>query len=124
MFNKYGIESASDESFWFKHKTLSYLLTKIEKPMYVKNVNGSGRDSAPSGYSSWLDYWKKQTKENPTYCSASKCYNTDLVGAHVQKAYTSDNSWYIVPLCSSCNGKSSNDIFEVNATLVPVPSRL
>ena len=34
--------------------------------MRVKNVNGSGRFSAPAGYRSWLDYWEKKTdsKEN------------------------------------------------------------
>ena len=92
--------------------------------MYVKNVNGSGRYSSPSGYTSWLDYWKKQTGQNPTYCSRKSCLNKDLVGAHVQKAYSTDNSWYIVPLCNSCNQKSSADVFEVTATLVPVPSNL
>lgn len=92
--------------------------------MYVKNVNGSGRYSSPPGYTSWLDYWKKQTGQNPIYCSEKSCLNTNLVGAHVQKAYGTDNSWYIVPLCNSCNQKSSKDIFEVTATLVPVPSNL
>lgn len=29
--------------------------------MRVKNVNGSGRFSAPAGYRSWLDYWEKKT---------------------------------------------------------------
>ena len=26
----------------------------------VKNVNGSGRYSPPSGYTSWLDYWENK----------------------------------------------------------------
>ena len=70
--------------------------------MYVKNVNGSGR-FAPRGYDSWLDYWKAQTGENPYYCAADNCLGTDLVGAHVQKANSTDKNWYIVPLCKSCN---------------------
>jgi len=92
--------------------------------MYVKNVNGSGRYSSPKGYNSWLDYWKAKTGTNPSFCSEKSCLNTDLVGAHVQKAYEFDNSWYIVPLCNSCNQKSSSEVFEVNETLVPVPSNL
>lgn len=27
----------------------------------VKNVSGSSRFAVPNGYSSWLDYWEKQT---------------------------------------------------------------
>ncbi len=90
--------------------------------MYVKNVSGSSRFPKPRGYNSWLDYWKAQTGENPYYCSADNCWGTNLVGAHVQKAYSNDQSWYIVPLCTSCNQRT--DTFNVSATLVPVPSNL
>ncbi|MBO5633088.1 MAG: hypothetical protein J5965_28855 [Aeriscardovia sp.] len=90
--------------------------------MYVKNVSGSHRFPKPRGYNSWLDYWKAQTGETPYYCSANNCWGSNLVGAHVQKAYSNDHSWYIVPLCTSCNQRT--DTFNVNATLVPVPSNL
>lgn len=90
--------------------------------MYVKNVAGSSRFEKPKGYSSWLAYWEAQTGKEAYYCSADNCYGTDLVGAHVQKAYGNDNSWYIVPLCSYCNKRT--DTFYVSATLVPVPSNL
>jgi len=88
----------------------------------VKNVNGSSRFSAPAGYDSWLDYWEKQTGEKAYYCSALDCNNTDLVGAHVQKANSDDRSYYIVPLCNACNQREGN--FYVSAKLVPVPSNL
>ena len=88
--------------------------------MYVKNVVGSSRFSKPYGYDSWLDYWKSQTGQNPTYCSADGCYGMDLVGAHVQKAYSDDNRWYIVPLCSACNKRT--DVFNVSNTLIPAPN--
>ena len=90
--------------------------------MLVKNVIGSSRFVKPSGYASWLDYWKAITGKNPHFCSASGCIKTDLVGAHVQKAYSTDQKWYIVPLCSSCNQRT--DTFEVYETLVPVPRNL
>lgn len=64
----------------------------------------------------------KRLLEKSTFCSASGCIKTDLVGAHVQKAYSTDQKWYIVPLCSSCNQRT--DTFEVYETLVPVPSNL
>lgn len=31
----------------------------------------------------------------------------------VHTAITTDNKWYILPLCSSCNKKSSDEVFEV-----------
>ena len=48
--------------------------------------------------------------------------NSDLVGAHVQKANSSDKSWYITPLCKACNQRT--DEFDVFWDLVPVPSNL
>lgn len=91
--------------------------------MFVKNVNGSGRYSAPSGYDSWLDYWNQHASHNAYRCSATDCHHWGgLVGAHVQKAYSTDKSWYIVPLCSNCNQRT--DIFDVDEELVSVPSNL
>lgn len=90
--------------------------------MYVKNVLGSSRFPAPAGYGSWLEYWERHSGQSAYYCSASGCFGTDLVGAHVQKAYGDDKRWYIVPLCKSCNKRT--DTFYVSATLVPVPSNL
>ena len=45
--------------------------------MYVKNINGSGRFSAPSGYSSWLEYWKEKSGESVYSRSASNCLGID-----------------------------------------------
>jgi len=88
----------------------------------VKNVNGSSRFPAPSGYDSWLEYWEKQTGEKKSVCGALNCSNRDLVGAHVQKANSTDEDYYITPLCRSCNQRISD--FDVVWQLVPVPSNL
>ena len=91
--------------------------------MKVKNVIGSSRFPKPKGYDSWLDYWEKQMGFKVSYCSASDCIEKATVGGHVQKAYSSDQRWYIVPLSESCNHRT--DIFDVPDTyLVPVPSNL
>lgn len=90
--------------------------------MYVKNVNGSSRFPAPRGYRSWLEYWETKTGKRAYHCGASGCSKIDIVGAHVQKAYSPDQHWYITPLCKSCNGRA--DIFNVTTELVPVPSNL
>ncbi len=86
----------------------------------IKNVVGSSRFPAPSGYESWLDYWEKKTGIKKSICGASGCSNTVLVGAHVQKVNSADKSWYITPLCTKCNQRT--DEFDVHWDLVPVPS--
>ena len=86
----------------------------------VKNVNGSSRFPVPAGYSSWLAYWEYKTGRRAYTCGVSGCFGTDLVGAHVQKADSLDRSWYITPLCKSCNQRT--DEFYVTSELVPVPS--
>lgn len=88
----------------------------------VKNVVGSSRFSPPTGYNSWLEYWESQTKEKKNICGAANCSNKDLVGAHVQKANSTDKSYYITPICKACNNKT--DEFDVYWKLVPVPSNL
>lgn len=88
----------------------------------VKNVVGSSRFPAPLGYSSWLDYWERQTGKSATECGKCGMFVAAEVGAHVQKAYGLDKSYYITPLCRSCNQRT--DEFYVETELVPVPSNL
>jgi hypothetical protein len=90
--------------------------------MFVKNVNGSSRWPAPSGYTSWLDYWEKKSGKSVSICGAENCSKRNLVGAHVQKVYGTDKKYYITPLCSSCNQRT--DEFDVVWDLIPVPSDL
>ena len=88
----------------------------------VKNVVGSSRFPVPFGYSSWLDYWEKQTGESATSCGTCGMFAAAEVGAHVQKADSTDKRYYITPLCRRCNQRT--DEFYVNTKLVPVPSNL
>lgn len=70
--------------------------------MKVKNQFGTGEKACKCG--SWLDHWKKFSGQVvPTYCTVIGCYNTDLVGAHVQKDNSSDRASYIIPLCTTHN---------------------
>jgi hypothetical protein len=67
----------------------------------VKNINGTSSTKCKCG--SWLDHWKKYSKQTVTYCSQKTCTTKELVGAHVKKVSSTDSSWYIVPLCHSHN---------------------
>jgi hypothetical protein len=67
----------------------------------IKNINGTSQTTCACG--SWLKHWQKFSGQTGTYCPATTCENKDLVGAHVQKANSPDNKWYIYPLCSAHN---------------------
>lgn len=70
--------------------------------MKVKNLNGTSDNSCNCG--SWLKHWENFSGQSlPTYCCESSCMNKPTVGAHVQKDSSTDESWYIIPLCSTHN---------------------
>ena len=86
----------------------------------VKNLHGtSGR--LPQNGNSWLEYWERATGLRASRCHYVGCSTVgrhNLVGAHVKLVGTTDNSWYIVPLCQGCN--HTDDNFWVEGPLVPV----
>lgn len=93
----------------------------IDSFVVVKNLNGTADNKPPKGYGSWLEWWIAQTGKKSPYCSCTDCLDPAEVGAHVKKVNSDDNRWYIVPLCKSCNGKSSDTTFTVKeADLVEV----
>lgn len=67
----------------------------------VKNINGTSDNNCKCG--SWLQHWKNFSGHPVTWCVEKSCIEKDLVGAHVQKADSTDNNWYIIPLCKSHN---------------------
>ena len=82
----------------------------------VKNIH-SGDRTPPSGYSSWLNYWKAQknySSAHTVYCANLDCKQEAKHGGHVKRVYSTDNSWYIVPLCVRCN-EDKDKIFEVDS---------
>ncbi len=80
--------------------------------MKIRNINGTSQTTCKCG--SWLKHWEKFSGQSVTYCpiSSPNCLHTDLVGAHVQKADSTDNKWYIYPLFSAHN--QSTGTLEVN----------
>lgn len=77
--------------------------------MKVTNINGTSDNICSCG--SWLDHWKKFSKQSlPNYCPEKNCIKKPEVGAHVQKDSVSDKGWYIVPLCKDCNAKTGSSL--------------
>jgi len=65
----------------------------------ITNINGTSDTTCRCG--GWLKHWRNFSKQNlPHYCPVEECFQTDLVGVHVQKAYSLQEKWYIIPLCS------------------------
>lgn len=86
--------------------------------MKVKNINGTSDTTCSCG--SWLDHWKKFSHQTTEYCQADGCFSKDLVGAHVQKGDGStDQNWYIYPLCKAHNKHSGELAVSSTYKLVP-----
>jgi hypothetical protein len=58
----------------------------------------------------WLQHWKNFSSQMVTYCCVITCIKKDLVGAHVQKADSTDKNWYIIPLCQTHN-QSTGELY-------------
>ena len=88
--------------------------------MKVKNIH-SGNRPAPDGYKSWLDFWMQEKGVSATPNCANKACGTKAAhGGHVKKVNSSDNSWYIVPLCVRCNEKKDLEFEVDSSSMVPV----
>lgn len=71
--------------------------------MKIRNINGTSDTTCRCG--SWLKHWENfsQRVKSPQ-CPVSHWSRTDLLGAHVQKGGGStDDKWYIYPLCAEHN---------------------
>lgn len=89
--------------------------------MKWKNINNTSDRRVPSGYNSWLDFYEQKSGKSAKVCKVKDCTSSAADGAHVKKVNSSDNSWYIVPLCRSHN--HDGDEFELNSDADPVRIR-
>ena len=94
--------------------------------MKIKNIKGSSKVSAkPKNFDSWLQFWEHfagQTLTRNKYWICPACGESVLGskfdGCHVQKVNSTDQKWYIVPLCDACNHRIDEP--DVNVTFVSV----
>lgn len=90
------------------------------KDMRVNNINGTSENTCKCG--SWIDHWKNFSGQSiPSYCPEKSCTAKPEVGAHVQKADSSDSSWYIIPLCKTHNSQTNKSL-DVSDTIKLVPA--
>ena len=95
--------------------------------MRVRNIGGTSRYSSPTdSCATWLEHWEKERKIVATSCCCCKkvVSHSQLVGGHVKKVDSYDDSYYIVAMCQKCNNQSTSVIFDVNPNdLVPVTKK-
>ncbi len=90
--------------------------------MTVFNINGTGDNVCSCG--SWLAHWNNYSGQVlPAYCPEKKCRQKPEVGAHVQKARSGDDRWYIIPLCKAHNGETGESL-DISDTVVLVSANV
>jgi len=80
----------------------------------VKNINGTSDNTCKCG--SWLNHWEKFSGQKTGLCPEISCKNSASIGAHVQKADSPDEKWYIIPLCPSHNALRNQTISIMDST--------
>lgn len=86
----------------------------------VKNKNGTSKNPAPSGYTSWLDFWEKKKGKKADVCERLHCTSKAEDGGHVIKSGDGPKE-YILPLCKDCNHPSNTSEFKAwENDLIPV----
>ena len=76
--------------------------------MKVRNINGTSSNTCKCA--SWLKHWGKFSGGTAGLCKEKTCMSTATVGAHVQKSDSTDQNWYIIPLCDSHNKMVGKEI--------------
>jgi hypothetical protein len=75
-----------------------------ENLVWVKNVSEINQNACMCG--SWLKHWVNFSHRSvPLLCSTMGCLEKAVIGAPVQIDDSTDQGWYIVPLCKTCHGK-------------------
>lgn len=90
--------------------------------MRIRNINGTSQNVCKCG--SWLRHWERFSGQKvPSYCPVPNCYESELVGAHVQKESQTDNNWYIFPLCKKHNA-AAEKFLEVSGSYALVSANI
>lgn len=87
----------------------------------ITNINGTSENTTQCKCGSWINHWKKYNggQSVPTYCPETSCLEKELIGAHVQKANSTDKDWYIVPLCQKHNKSKEDLVITDSVNLAP-----
>jgi hypothetical protein len=97
-------------------------LVQLLKGTSVSNAVGTS-DDVPAFGTTWLGFYRIESRNETNRCSIVGCRGSAEVGAHVRRAYVPDNQLYIVPACKSCNAATSVLTVRQDVSLVPAKRR-
>lgn len=90
------------------NKVTDTVIEEIKSLVNVKNIH-HGTDEE----SKYIRQWEKYKGRKAKGCANTSCENHNaynaLEGAHVKKVGCGDDTWYITPLCHSCNSSTNDD---------------
>ena len=90
----------------------------LENQVDVKNIEGTS-DKKCNKCGPWIKHWENISGRTAKKCSVIGCAETtNLVGGHVLKCESEDQSHYIVPLCGSHNQVDDKCFTILSADLV------
>ncbi|MGF1764398.1 hypothetical protein [Aliivibrio kagoshimensis] len=84
--------------------------------MKVKNIKAINHENESV---SWLHHWQEFSEAKLGMCVERSCISLATVGTHVQKSESSDDGWYIVPLCKAHSKKIGEELKLFGNPLVP-----
>lgn len=94
-------------------KVADKVLEEVKSLVNVKNIH-HGTDEGTKYIRQWEEYKDRKAKG----CANIGCENHNaydaLEGGHVKKVGCCDDSWYITPLCHSCNSATNDDEMTVH----------
>ncbi|EHU0329790.1 hypothetical protein RUX70_004440 [Vibrio vulnificus] len=93
----------------------------VEGRVKIKNAKGTGDRSCKCA--SWIKHWEKYSNKSANKCVVDGCNNSANVGAHITRPNAKSEDYkthpYIVPFCSSHNGKHGEEFYsKINTTFV------
>jgi hypothetical protein len=97
-------------------------LVQLLKGTSVSNAVGTS-DDVPAYGTTWLGFYRFESRNETDRCSMVGCRGSAEVGAHVRREYVADNQLYIVPACKGCNGATSVLTVRHEVSLVPAKRR-
>lgn len=93
----------------------------VQEKVKIKNTKGTSDRDCKCG--SWIEHWENYSKKPASTCVVDGCSNKATVGAHIIRPNAKSDDYkthpYIVPMCSSHNGKHGEEFYsKENTTFV------
>ena len=86
----------------------------------VKNLEHTADRNPPKGFASFKEFYSYRRSFWPSQCACLGCSKNAVVGGHVKKVGSYDNSWYIIPLCYYHNNQFGQELEVVGDWLEPL----